>query len=385
MSGTANGLAAAAQLERVPFTRLDNHDPALLDELVEVVACVARKAAFTLGAEVESFEREFAAWCGTAHAVGVSSGTAALELALRGIGIGAGDEVIVPTNSFIATAEAVSAVGATPRLVDVEAETALLSAAIVEAAITPATRCVIPVHLYGRTVEMEPLAALCDEHGIFLIEDACQAHGSEYRGRRAGSIGDVGCFSFYPTKNLGAWGDGGALVTDDEEIAERVRLLRSHGEGRRHHHEMPARTDRLDGLQAAILRVKLGDLDGANQGRREAAAALTRALAGTSVLTPAPTAPGGDHVFHLYVVRSERRDELRRHLETEGVTSAIHYPTPIHLQPAYAELGQGPGSLPVAERLAGEICSLPIFPTISAAEIERVAAVVAAFDPSEWS
>jgi dTDP-3-amino-3,4,6-trideoxy-alpha-D-glucose transaminase len=367
---------------RVPFVRLDNGDQALMDELLATVADVAGRGAFTLGAPVERFEREFADWCGSKYSVGVSSGTAALELALRALEIGPGDEVIVPTNSFIATAEAVSAVGATPRLVDVDAETSLLTAEIVAAALTPATRCVIPVHLYGRTVEMSPLAELCEEHDLYLIEDACQAHGSVYEGKRAGSIGHVGCFSFYPTKNLGAWGDGGALVTDDEKIADKVRLLRSHGEGARHHHEMPARTDRLDGLQAAILSVKLGHLDAANQRRREAGERLTQALAGSSVVTPAVVREGSDHVFHLYVVRSESRDELRAHLEAEGVANAIHYPTPIHLQPAYADLGQGPGSLPVAERLAGEICSLPIFPGIEPAEIDRVAAAVAAFDPS---
>jgi dTDP-3-amino-3,4,6-trideoxy-alpha-D-glucose transaminase len=367
---------------RVPFVRLDNGDQALMDELLATVADVANRGAFTLGAPVEHFEREFADWCGSKYGVGVSSGTAALELALRALEIGPGDEVIVPTNSFIATAEAVSAVGATPRLVDVDADTSLLTAEIVAAALTPATRCVIPVHLYGRTVEMGPLADLCEKHGLYLIEDACQAHGSVYEGKRAGSIGHVGCFSFYPTKNLGAWGDGGALVTDDEKIADKVRLLRSHGEGARHHHEMPARTDRLDGLQAAILSVKLGHLDEANQRRREAGEKLTQALAGSSVITPATVPAGQDHVFHLYVVRSEHRDELRAHLEAEGVASAIHYPTPIHLQPAYADLNQGPGSLPNAERLAGEICSLPIFPGIEPAEIERVAAAVAAFDPS---
>jgi dTDP-3-amino-3,4,6-trideoxy-alpha-D-glucose transaminase len=374
--------ATAEAPTRVPFVRLDNGDQALMDELLATVADVAARSAFTLGAPVEQFESEFAEWCGSKHAVGVSSGTAALELALRALEIGPGDEVIVPTNSFIATAEAVSAVGATPRLVDVDEDTSLLTAEIVAAALTPATRCVIPVHLYGRTVEMGPLAELCAEHDLYLIEDACQAHGSTCEGRRAGSIGHVGCFSFYPTKNLGAWGDGGALVTDDEAIAAKVRLLRSHGEGARHHHEMPARTDRLDGLQAAILSVKLGHLDEANQRRREAGERLTQALAGTSVITPAPVPEGRDHVFHLYVVRSEHRDQLREHLEAEGVASAIHYPTPIHLQPAYADLGQAPGSLPVAERLAGEICSLPIFPGIEPAEIERVAAAVASFEPS---
>jgi dTDP-4-amino-4,6-dideoxygalactose transaminase len=364
---------------RVPFTRLDNADEELLAKLLDVVARVSRDAAFTLGAEVEGFEREFADWCDTEHAVGVSSGTAALELALRGLGIGPGDEVIVPTNSFIATAEAVSAAGATPVLVDVDEQTALLTAEIVERALTPQTRCVIPVHLYGRIVEMDPLLALCSARDVFVVEDACQAHGARYRGRPAGSLGDAGCFSFYPTKNLGAWGDGGAVTTDDPELASRLRLLRSHGEGTRHHHELPARTDRLDALQAAILRVKLGLLDGANQSRRDAGSTLREALAGTAVTPPPPHAADGDHVFHLFVVRSPQRDALRDYLDAAGIASAIHYPTPIHLQPAYAELGLGPGSLPVAERLAVESCSLPIFPTIEDWQIAKIADAVENF------
>ena len=367
---------------RVPFTQLDNGDPALLAELQDVVARVSSEAAFTLGAEVEGFERDFAAWCEADHAVGVSSGTAALELALRGLGIGPGDEVIVPTNSFIATAEAVSAAGATPRLVDVDEETALVTAEIVEAALTPHTRCVIPVHLYGRTVEMRPLLALCRAHGIRVVEDACQAHGARYRGRPAGSLGDAGCFSFYPTKNLGAWGDGGAVVTDDAELAECLRLLRSHGEATRHHHELPARTDRLDALQAAILRAKLERLDEANERRRAAGGALREALADGPVTPPPWPAGDGDHVFHLFVVRSGRREALREHLDAAGISCAIHYPTPIHLQPAYADLGLEPGSLPTAERLATEICSLPVFPAIEPRQIERIAAAVAGFDPA---
>jgi dTDP-3-amino-3,4,6-trideoxy-alpha-D-glucose transaminase len=371
---TGDGLAA-----RVPFTRLDNADPELRAELLEVVDRVSADAAFTLGAEVEGFEREFAAWCESKHAVGVSSGTAALELALRGLGVGPGDEVIVPANSFIATAEAVSAAGATPRLVDVDARTALLTAPIVEAALTERTKCAIPVHLYGRTVEMAPLLALCRDRGILVVEDACQAHGARYRDRPAGSLGQAGCFSFYPTKNLGAWGDGGAVVTNNPELAERLRLLRSHGEGSRHQHEMPARTDRLDALQAAILRVKLARLDEANRRRREVGAALREALAGSPVTTPPPPAADGDHVFHLFVVRSTQRDRLRDHLDANGIASAIHYPTPIHRQPAYADLGLGPGSLPVAERLAAESLSLPIFPTIGDEQIDRIAAAVASF------
>ncbi len=361
---------------QVPFTRLDNGDPELLAELLDVVARVAAKAAFTLGEEVDRFEQEFAAWCEAEHSIGVSSGTAALELALRGLGIGPGDEVIVPTNSFIATAEAVSAAGATPRLVDVDGETALLTAEIVERAITPQTRCVIPVHLYGRTVQMQPLLDLCEPRGILVVEDACQAHGARYEGRPVGSFGAAGCFSFYPTKNLGAWGDGGAIVTSDAKLAARLRLLRSHGEGTRHHHELPARTDRLDALQAAILRVKLARLDEANAQRRAAGAALRDAVAGASLTPPAPVPDGEDHVFHLFVVRSHARDQLRSDLNEQGIANAIHYPTPIHLQPAYADLGMAPGSLPVAEQLAGESCSLPVFPAITERDIERIAAAV---------
>lgn len=386
MSGGARAGALASNGSnsdtRVPFTRLDNGDPELLAELLDVVAHVSRNAAFTLGEEVEGFEREFASWCEAEHAIGVSSGTAALELALRGLGIGPGDEVIVPTNSFIATAEAVSATGAIPRLVDVDERTALLTAEIVEQALTPRTRCVILVHLYGRTVEMEPLLALCRAKQIFVVEDACQAHGARYRGRPVGSLGDAGCFSFYPTKNLGAWGDGGAVVTDNPDLVTQVRLLRSHGEGTRHHHELPARTDRLDALQAAILRVKLGRLDDANHSRRAAGVALREALAESSV-TPPPAPPAdGDHVFHLFVVRSPQRDMLRDHLDASGIACAIHYPTPIHLQPAYADLGLERGSLPIAEQLAVESCSLPIFPTIEGSEIERIATAVADFAPA---
>jgi dTDP-3-amino-3,4,6-trideoxy-alpha-D-glucose transaminase len=379
MTGAALSTPTATEA-KVPFTRLDNGDPDLLAELMSTVERVASKAAFTLGAEVELFESEFAAWCEAEHAVGVSSGTAALELALRGLEIGSGDEVIVPTNSFIATAEAVSAAGARPVLVDVDEETALITAEIVAAAITSHTRCVIPVHLYGRTVEMEPLLELCRQRGVAVIEDACQAHGARYRGRPVGSLGDAGCFSFYPTKNLGAWGDGGAVVTGDPGLADRLRLLRSHGEGARHHHQMPARTDRLDALQAAILRIKLARLDDANERRRRVGAMLREALGEGRVIPLPPPADYGDHVFHLFVVRSAERDALRAHLESEGIASAIHYPTPIHLQPAYADLELGPGSLPVAERLSGEICSLPIFPTMLDAEVERVAAGVHGFD-----
>ncbi len=377
---TATLPLAATEGTRVPFIRLDSAFPELFAELMEVVERIARDSAFTLGPELERFEAAFAEFCGTAHAAGVSSGTAALEIALRALEVGPGDEVIVPTYSFIATAEAVSTVGATPVIVDVDPETALIDAEIVERALTPRTRCVIPVHLFGRPVEMDPLLALCRERGVHVVEDACQAHGALYKGRPVGSLGDAGCFSFYPTKNLGGWGDGGALVTGDADLDRRVRLLRSHGEAIRHNHELATGTHRLDTLQAAILEVKLRHLPDWNQRRRNAADALRSGLAGTEVTPPAPAAVDGDHVYHLFVVRSAARDALRDHLDSCGVASAVHYPTPIHRQPAYAGLGLGPGELPVAERLAGENCSLPIFPAIEEEQIAEIVAAVESFE-----
>ncbi len=380
-AGTAVPLSlAATEGTSVPFIRLDSAFPELFAELIETIERIGRDSAFTLGPELERFEAAFAEFCGTEHAAGVSSGTAALEIALRALDIGAGDEVIVPTYSFIATAEAVSTVGATPVIVDIDPETALITAEIVEAALTERTRCVIPVHLFGRPVEMGPLLALCRERGIAVVEDACQAHGALYRGRPVGSLGDAGCFSFYPTKNLGGWGDGGALVTSDADLDRRVRLLRSHGEAVRHNHELATGTHRLDTLQAAILEVKLRHLPDWNQRRRDAAEALRAGLAGTEVISPAPAAADSDHVYHLFVVRSATRDALRDHLDARGVASAVHYPTPIHLQPAYAALGVGPGDLPVAERLAGENCSLPIFPAISDEQIAEIVAAVQSFE-----
>jgi dTDP-3-amino-3,4,6-trideoxy-alpha-D-glucose transaminase len=365
----------------VPLTRLDNADRALMEELLAVVERVARSAAFVGGEEVDAFEAEFAAYCGTRHAVGVSSGTEALVLALRALEIGPGDEVLVPANSFIATAEAVTLVGATPRFVDVDLRTAVVTADLVARALGPRTRCVIPVHLYGRTVEIEPIVALARERGIAVVEDACQAHGAWIGDRRAGSLGDAGCFSFYPAKNLGAWGDAGALVTDDAAIADRVRLLRSHGERPRYRHRIPGTTARLDGIQAAILRVKLQRLDAVNDARRRAAAALTAALKGSAVTPPAPPFRGGDHVFHQYVVTTAERDALRAHLEACGVATAIHYPTPIHRTEAYAGSPGSHAVLPAVESLAPRICSLPMYPGMTRADVERVASAVHELPP----
>jgi dTDP-3-amino-3,4,6-trideoxy-alpha-D-glucose transaminase len=367
--------------KEVPLTRLDNADPELMGELLAAVERVARDASFILGREVEAFEAELAAYCGTAEAIGVGSGTEALALALMARGIGPGDEVIVPANSFIASAEAVSLAGATPRLVDVDPDTHLLTAEIVAAAIGPATACVMPVHLYGRTVEMAPLLDLARRAGILVVEDACQAHGALYRGRRAGSLGDAGCFSFYPAKNLGAWGDGGAIVTNDVELARRVRLLRAHGESPRYYHRVRGTTSRLDAIQAAVLRVKLRRLDGWNERRRRAGASLAAALAGTAVRVPRTPTEHGDHVYHQFVVEADDRDALREHLQTRGVATGIHYPVPIHRSDAYADLDLRPGSLPVAEALAERICSLPMSPSLTDEEIARIASAVAEVTP----
>lgn len=370
----------SASIAELPLTRLDEADPELLEELLVVTRQVAEAGAFTLGEHVEGFEADFAGYCDAAEAIGVSSGTSALELALRALGIGAGDEVVVPANSFIATAEAVSAVGATPRFADVDAGSLLLTAETVAAVLTPRVRCIIPVHLYGATVELEPILALAREHGAFVVEDACQAHGARLDGRRVGGLGNAGAFSFYPSKNLGAWGDGGAVVTNDPEVAERVRLLRSHGQPARYQHTIIGTTARLDGLQAALLRTKLRSLDVRTARRRRLGAELRQVLAGMPIELPEAVRSGGDHVHHLFVVRTDSRDALRAHLARDGIQTGLHYPTPLHLTEAYAHLGLRPGALPVVEHAADRVCSLPMFPAMTSGDIDRVAESVSTFD-----
>jgi dTDP-4-amino-4,6-dideoxygalactose transaminase len=371
--------AAEAIVRGVPLTVMDHEDPELFDRLIDEVSLVASTGAFIGGAAVERFEEDYASWCGVAHAVGVSSGTEALVLALRALGVRSGDEVIVPANSFIATAEAVSLIGGVPRFADVDPDTQLVTAATLEAALTPAVRCVIPVHLYGRTVDMSPVLALAEEHGLNVVEDAAQAHGACYDGRRVGTIGDAGTFSFYPAKNLGAWGDGGALVARRAETIERVRLLRSHGESPRYHHRIVGTTGRLDAIQAAILRTKLRHLDAWNAQRRAAARRLRERLKGTPLRLPEPPRGSCDHVYHQFVVRSSERDALREHLTRHGIATGIHYPIPIHRSDAYRGLAGEHDVAPVASRLAGEILSLPMFPSISFEQIDQVAAVVGRF------
>ena len=374
--------AHAPHLE-VPLTRLDNGDPELLEELLATVHRVASSAQFTLGPEVEAFEDEYADYCGARYAIGLSSGTDALMLAMRALDIGPGDEVLVPANSFIATAEAVSLVGATPRFIDVDPHTALITADTVEAAIRPRTRCLIAVHLYGRTVALDDLVTLVHDRGLALIEDACQAHGALIDGHRAGAIGDAGCFSFYPAKNLGAWGDAGALVTSDSALARRVRLMRTHGERIRYQHEVIGTTARMDAIHAAILRVKLRHLEEWNGARRRVGGALTDALRGAPVSPPAPVQTGTDHVFHQFVVQSDERDGLRAHLAARRIATAIHYPIPIHQTPAYANIAfagrSGGCGLMVSEQLARRVLSLPIYPAMTDEEIGAVGAGVGAF------
>jgi dTDP-4-amino-4,6-dideoxygalactose transaminase len=359
--------------EAIPLVVMDHADPELFEELIEAVRAVAMRGAFTGGEAVERFEEEYAAWCEAPHAVGVSSGTEALVLALRALEIGPGDEVVVPANSFIATAEAVSLVGARPRFADVELETQLMSADTLVQALTPAVRCVIPVHLFGRTVEMSPLMDVARSADLSVIEDASQAHGARYRGRPVGSIGDAGTFSFYPAKNLGAWGDGGAVVTGRRDLADRVRLLRSHGERPRYHHRVIGTTGRLDAIQAAILSIKLRRLEQANQARQRVAMELREALSeADQLIAPAPIATGGDHVYHQFVIRSAQRDVVKELLAAEGVPTGVHYPIPIHRSDAYAALAEEADVAPCATRLAGEILSLPVSPYLSEEHVQRI-------------
>ncbi len=368
-------------LTRIPITRLDQADPELLEELLAVVSRVAHKGAFTMGAELEAFESEFAAYCETDHAVGVSSGTEAIVLALKALSIGAGDEVIVPSNSFIATAEAVSLAGATPRLVDVDPFTHLLSADAVEAAIGPRTRCVIPVHLMGSTVDVQPLLEVARAAGIAVVEDCAQAHGARYEGRRVGTFGDIGCFSMYPTKNLGAWGDGGAIVTADPALAEPrqapalARRAASLPPPDRRHDGAPRRDAGCDPAREAPAARRLER--GPPAHRRDASRGPRRLRRRAS---RARRASLGDHVYHLFIVRTQRREALRAFLDERGVSTAVHYPFPIHRTEAYAELGLGQGSLPVAERLAEEICTLPLFPSMSDDEVAQVIEAVQDFN-----
>ncbi|MCX6355727.1 MAG: DegT/DnrJ/EryC1/StrS family aminotransferase [Candidatus Aureabacteria bacterium] len=341
-------------------------------EVEPVVREIMADGRFVLGPEVERLEREFASFCGVSAAVGVASGTDALQLALEALGIGPGDEVVVPVNTFIATALAVSMVGARPVFVDTDPDTYNLSAGHVEKALTPRTRAVIPVHLYGQAVDMDPLKRLARERGFAIVEDACQAHGAEYNGVRVGGFGDIGCFSFYPGKNLGAFGDGGMVVTGNEKLAEKVAVLRNVGRRGKYEHLVKGHNSRLDNIQAAILLVKLKHLRQWNDARRQWAKLYGKMFTGLPLVCPREL-ESVRHVYHLYVIRVKERDALADHLHRKGIATGVHYPIPIHLQQAYKELGHKKGDFPVAEQVAGEILSLPMYPELGE---DGVAAVV---------
>jgi dTDP-4-amino-4,6-dideoxygalactose transaminase len=358
-------------VERVPFMDLAAEHTRIRSELDDAVRTVLDSGWFVLGRELMAFESEFASYCGVGHCVGVGSGTDALVLGLRACGVGPDDEVITPSSTYFAGPFAIAAVGAIPVFVDVNDGTGLVDTDLAGEAITSRTRAILPVHLHGRCADLSALEALANDRGLWLIEDVAHAPGARWHGRPAGSVGRVGCFSFYPSKNLGACGDGGAIVTDDAALAERLRVLRNHGQTQKNRHEALGPNSRLDELQAAILRQKLPHLDAWNEARRRAAETYA-ALLDPAVSPPVPGAMER-HVFHLYVIRLAQRDALQRFLAEHGVGTGIHYPVPVHRQPAFRDVGRVAGDLRVTDRLAHEVLSLPMFPSISHEQIRYVA------------
>lgn len=358
---------------KIPFLDLRlQHEP-LEKEILAEVARILGSSAFILGDAVGIFERAFAQFCGTRFAVGTGCGLDALTLAMKAVGIGPNDEVVVPANTFIATALAVSNVGAKPVLVDVDPVSHNVTADMVESVLTPRTRAVIPVHLYGQLADMGPLMDLASARQLTVIEDAAQAHGAEYGGRKAGSIGHMGCFSFYPAKNLGACGDAGAVVTSDEELARRIACIGNYGSAEKDEHVVKGVNSRMDTLQAAILNVKLRHLAEWNHQRIEIAKLYSQSLSDLPSVELPAVRTDGSHVYHLFVIRVPRRDALLDFLRSRGVGVQIHYPKPIHLQAAYRTLGHSQGSFPVSERLAEGCLSLPIFPAMSSDQVRYVA------------
>ncbi len=354
----------------VPFVDLKAQFHAIREEVVPRVMQVMESASFVLGPDVALFEEHFATYVGTRYCVGVASGTAALELVLRAMEIGPGDEVIIPANTYVACAIAISRVGARPVLVEAD-RAYLIDPSLLDAAVTPRTKAVMPVHLYGQVVPMEPIVAFARRHGLRIIEDACQAHGARYADRRAGGFGDAACFSFYPAKNLGAYGDGGAIVTDDPALYDSLRLLRDFGQRKKYEHLVKGENCRLDSIQAAVLDVKLGHLDDWNEARRRHAIAYDERLSAIGIAPPVRWHEES-HVYHLYVIEVENRDRVQAALGERGIATGIHYPIPIHLQPAYADLGLAPGSFERTERSAGRLLSLPMFAELTGEQIDAV-------------
>lgn len=361
----------------IPMVDLKAQYSRIREELDAAVAEVVASAHFVRGPACRELEAEFASWCGAAAACGVANGTDALTLALKAYGIGPGDEVVTVANTFIATGEAILLNGARPVFVDVEESRFTMDPERLEAAITPRTKLILPVHLYGHPADMAGITAVADRHGLPVLEDAAQAHGAELDGRRAGTLGHAACFSFYPGKNLGAWGDAGMVVSNDPDFIARVRQVANHGGGaNKYDNVVPGTNSRLDTLQAAVLRVKLRHLDLWNAERSEAVRRYTEALGDITGLILPREHPGARSAWHLFTVRTPDRDGLREHLSSRRIASAVHYPRPIHLQPAMAVAGGQPGSLPVSERLSAEVLSLPLYPEITPDQIDRVSAEV---------
>jgi dTDP-4-amino-4,6-dideoxygalactose transaminase len=362
---------------RLPLVDLKAQHAAIAAEIEPEIKRLMTNADFILGEDVMAFERELAEFCEAGEAVGLDSGMSALELGMRAMGIGLGDEVITPAHSFIASSSAISFTGATPVWVDVDPKTYNIDPDLIERAITTRTKAIMAVHLYGQPADMDRILDVAQRHGLPVIEDACQSHGARYKGRRTGSIGAFGAFSFYPSKNLGAYGDAGALTTKDAELAERVRMMRNYGQRAKYDHVFLAWNRRLDTLQAAVLRIKLRHLDSWNGARRRLASMYDALLPAGGVSVP-HSWPDVEHVYHLYVIEAEHRDELQADLAAEGISTGIHYPLPIHLQKAYQQFGRGPGSFPITEAVAKRILSLPMYPEMTEADVARVTSAVAA-------
>ena len=361
----------------IPLVDLVAQIQSIRPDLDEAIGGVVSRACFVLGCSLERFEQAFADYVGVKHCVGVQSGTAALHVALLAAGVGAGDEVITAPSSFFATAEAISLAGARPVFADVEADTLNLDPAKLEAAITPRTKGIIPVHLFGQAADMRPIQTIADRRGLLVIEDACQAHGTTYEGRRCGGLGLGGAFSFYPGKNLGAFGEGGAITTNDDALAAKSRLLRNHGSPEKYRHTLVGLNYRLDDIQSAVLEVKLRHLDDWNERRRQLAARYRDCLAGVGDLEIVAERAYGKPVYHLFVVRSPHHERIFDRFAKRDISRAVHYPIPIHLQDAYKDLGYGPGSFPVAEAAAREVLSLPLYPELTGAQQDQVVEAIA--------
>lgn len=362
----------------VPFIDLKQQYLGMRDEVLSAVDRVFQSTQFVLGKEVTAFEEEFAAYCGVRHGIAVNSGTSALHLALLAGGVGPGDEVITVPLTFVATAAAIVYTGARPVFVDVDPATYTMDPSLIEAAITPRTKAILPVHLYGHAADMDAICSIARRHNLFVVEDAAQAHGAEYKGQRCGSIGDLGCFSFYPGKNLGAYGEGGIVTTDNPEFARTIRMLRDWGAERKYHHVLKGFNYRMEGVQGAILRIKLRYLEAWTEARRRNAWAYNKLLGESGLSLPAES-DGNRHVYHVYAVLTSRRKEFMEALEARGVQTGIHYPVPVHLLPAYSDLNHEPGDFYQAERIASQEVSLPMFPEMTPAQINEVGEAVLEF------